>query len=660
MQRFRKRHFHTQSPEAAGGRVTANPAAPGQLLETFTAGLSRISPRLLIWVVQLAIFAFSGYVAFLLRFDFSVPRYAMKWLGCAVPLWILAKCLAFRYHELDRGWWRHTSVADVMRSGMANLAGSAMGAALILAFAPAGFPRSVYLLDLLVCIHASLGIRLFVRMVGDVSTAAGSASPANRVLIYGAGSAGIKLLRELRTNSRLNYEVCGFLDDHQPKVGMSVDGMRVLGSGDRLAALIAKHGVAEVLIAIPSADGRQMARILELCRAAGVRCKTVPGLAEIISGSAPPVRDVAVEDLLGRSVVQLDIDDIREKLEGEVVMITGAAGSIGSELCRQVARANPRAIVAFEAGETPLFHIAQEMRERFPDTRFHAEIGNIQNRRRLAEVFAAYGPSVVYHAAAYKHVPLMESNIFEAVENNVLGTFTLATTAAEYGVGTFVMISSDKAVSPTNVMGVTKRVAELLIRSLQNRGTQFVSVRFGNVLGSQGSVVPHFKKQIAAGGPVTVTHPDMCRYFMTIPEAVQLVLQASTMGRGGEIFVLDMGQPVKIVDLARNLIQLSGLRPDIDIQIRFTGIRPGEKLYEELNTLEEQTLPTCHEKIKVFAGNGIPERMTSRVSALREYCEMRDRRRLILELKDIVPEYSPSAEALPELVVGLGKRLRAA
>jgi FlaA1/EpsC-like NDP-sugar epimerase len=275
-------------------------------------------------------------------------------------------------------------------------------------------------------------------------------------------------------------------------------------------------------------------------------------------------------------------------------------------------------------------------------------LADCKEPHRMLEVMQRFKPDIVFHAAAYKHVPLMETNMFEAVENNVLGTFTLAVTAADYGVETFVMISSDKAVRPTNVMGVTKRVAELLIRSLQNRGTRFVSVRFGNVLGSQGSVVPSFKKQIAAGGPVTVTHPEMRRYFMTIPEAVQLVLQASTMGNGGEIFVLDMGQPVKIVDLATNLILLSGLRPDTDIKIEFTGIRPGEKLYEELSTYEEHTLPTCHEKIKIFAGNGIAERMASRINALRELCDTRDRRGLILELQDIVPEYTPSAEVLTE------------
>jgi FlaA1/EpsC-like NDP-sugar epimerase len=376
----------------------------------------------------------------------------------------------------------------------------------------------------------------------------------------------------------------------------------------------------------------------------------VPGLGDIVAGMtlAAQVREVAVEDLLGRTPIRLQVTAIRERIEGRVVLITGAAGSIGSELCRQAAGFGPGAIVAFDAAETALFHLEEEMRERFPGVRFHAEVGNIQNRNRLEELFRDYEPSIVYHAAAYKHVPLMESHIVEAIENNVFGTLNVASVAAAHGAADFVMISSDKAVHPTNVMGVSKRLAELVVRSLQGHGTRFVSVRFGNVLGSQGSVLPRFKKQIAAGGPVTVTHPDMCRYFMMISEAVQLVLQASTMGKGGEIFVLEMGQPIKIVDLARNLIRLSGLRPDIDIGIEFTGIRPGEKLYEELNTLEENTLATYHEKIKIFAGNGLPGHMPSRLHALRDLCQARDSGRLLLALKELVPEYQPSDHVLGE------------
>ena len=648
MQRFVGRCFRPGAPRVVGG-LKVNAVRPKRLVQTISiASLHPISVRSLSWAAQLAVFVLSGFIAFFLRFDFRMPSYAWKWLAFAIPLWLLSKSLAFCCFDLDRVSWRHISVNDVLRSGFANLSGSIFAAALILWLAPAGFPRSIYLLDLLVCMHASLAIRLLVRVLTEAAPADRGGSPAHRIFVYGAGSAGVTLLRELRNNASLHYQVCGFIDDHQPKTGMRVHNVPVLGRGEDLARLAARHSVSEVLIAIPSASGRQMSRILEICRSAGVRSKTVPGLGELLNGSATlaHVRDVAVEDLLERSAIQLDMDEIRGSLEGQVVLITGAAGSIGSELCRQVARVKPAAIVAFDAGETPLFHIAAEMRELFPGVPFHAEIGSIQNRRRVAEIFATHAPSVVYHAAAYKHVPLMEGNIFEAVENNVLGTFTLASAAAEYGAGTFVMISSDKAVHPTNVMGATKRIAELVIRSLQARGTKFVSVRFGNVLGSQGSVVPLFKKQIAAGGPVTVTHPDMRRFFMTIPEAVQLVLQASTMGRGGEIFVLDMGEPVKIVELARKLILLSGLTPGSDIEIQFTGTRPGEKLYEELSTYEEHTLPTRHEKIKIFAGSGMPERMAGRIAALRELCEVRDARRLIHLLKDIVPEYTPSAEVL--------------
>ena len=339
---------------------------------------------------------------------------------------------------------------------------------------------------------------------------------------------------------------------------------------------------------------------------------------------------------------------IRGTLQGKVVLVTGAAGSIGSELCRQIARFHPAGIVGFEIAESPLFEIDREMRQAFPEMPFYPEIGSIQNRARLDEVLRQYSPSVVYHAAAYKHVPMMEAHVFEAIENNVFGTYNVAVAAAEHGVEDFVMISSDKAVRPTNIMGATKRVAELLLLALQNGRTKYVAVRFGNVLGSNGSVIPIFKKQIAAGGPVTVTHPDMRRFFMTIPEACQLVLQAAAIGEGGQICVLDMGEPVKIVDLARNLILLSGLRPDEDIKIEFTGMRPGEKLYEELNTMLEDTAPTAHEKIRIFIGNGMPEGddVTAWLDCLREICEARDAGRLVVALKEIVLDYSPSANLL--------------
>jgi len=396
-----------------------------------------------------------------------------------------------------------------------------------------------------------------------------------------------------------------------------------------------------------------MTRILEMCHAAEVECKTVPGLDEIIEGQGlvGQIREVAVEDLLGRTPVRLEEQLIRRSIAGRMVMVTGAAGSIGSELCRQIARFRPAGIVGFEIAESPLFEIDQEMRKSFPKVQFHPEIGNVQNRRRLDEVMSQYRPAVVYHAAAYKHVPLMETHVFEAVENNVLGTFNLAQASLDHGVEDFVMISSDKAVRPTNVMGATKRLAELLLLGLQNGGTQFITVRFGNVLGSNGSVIPIFKKQILAGGPVTVTHPEMRRFFMTIPEACQLVLQASAIGKGGQICVLDMGQPVRIVDLARNLILLSGLKPDEDIKIEFTGMRPGEKLFEELSTLIEDTVPTDHEKVRIFMGNGVPdEDVHTWIASLQRICDEREMSRLLVALKELVLDYNPSTHLLRRIL----------
>jgi FlaA1/EpsC-like NDP-sugar epimerase len=408
-----------------------------------------------------------------------------------------------------------------------------------------------------------------------------------------------------------------------------------------------------VLIALPSATGREMTAILKHCQEAGVAYKTVPSFAEILeTGSlASGIRDVNVEDLLGRNPVYLDESGIRGKIENKVVAVTGAAGSIGSELCRQIARFQPAAIVAYDCAETALFYIDREMSESFPGLKFRPEIGDIRNLQRLNEVFAKYRPSILYHAAAYKHVPMMEAHVFEAVENNVIGTWNVAIAAAENGVADFVMISSDKAVRPTSVMGVTKRVAELLIHALQNGRTKYVSVRFGNVLGSNGSVIPLFKQQIAARKPVTVTHPDMRRYFMTIPEAAQLVIQASTMGNGGEIFVLDMGQPVRILDLANNLILLSGLRPGEDVKIVFTGIRPGEKLYEELAHLDEEMQPTFHQKIKNFAAHSLPAHgALERIEKLRSLCTERKLSDIVLELKDLVIDYNPSAHLLRQMM----------
>jgi FlaA1/EpsC-like NDP-sugar epimerase len=616
------------------------------------------------WVVlgtELVIFFASGLFAFLLRFDFNIPQQFVPYLHAGLVIWPISKFIVFASLGLDRGWWRYVSIHDLVLLAGGNLIGSLLAAGSLLWLAP-GFPRSVYLLDLIVCFLLTGCARLAARVLADRSKRRQAPADAQAAVIYGAGDAGVSLLRELRQNLTLPYRVLGFIDDDPRKVARTIQGVKVLGNGRALASIARRRSVKTVLIAIPSSTGLEMTRILQHCSEARVSYKTVPGLGEVMSknGLATQIRDVAVEDLLGRSPVHLEQDTIRAKIEGKMVLVTGAAGSIGSELCRQIARFGPQAIVGYELAETPLFDLEQEMRSSFPELLFHPEIGSIQDRKRLAEVFWRHAPSIVFHAAAYKHVPMMEAHILQAVENNVLGTWEVALAAADYHATDFVMISSDKAVHPTSIMGATKRVAELVINSLQNGETKYVSVRFGNVLGSNGSVVPIFRKQITAGGPLTVTHPEMRRYFMTIPEAAQLVIQASTMGKGGEIFVLDMGEPVRIVDLARRMVLLSGLRPDEDIKIVFSGVRPGEKLYEELSAHEESTLPTYHPKIKIFGGNGAPvEEMAARLSRLREALVARDRAGLLLALKDIVPTYNPSTQVLRQMLVDGKKAVRA-
>jgi len=607
----------------------------------------------IVWSVQVGVFVLSGVIAFLLRFDLSLPPAYLHYLVYALPVWIVVKSVMFQASNLNRRGLRYVAIADVYRIVIANCAGSLLSWVIIVGIAPAGFPRSIFLSDLILSLLGTAGLRVVVRMVAEAIHGGQGNGQEKRTLIYGAGDAGITLLREIRNNPKLAYHVCGFLDDGLDKQGLLISGIEVFGGGDEVKSLVTKHNIAIILIAMPSATGVEMTRILELCHAAGVESKTVPGLGEVVEecGLVGQIREVAVEDLLGRNPVRLEVSQIRDVLEGKVVLVTGAAGSIGSELCRQIARFHPAGIVGFEIAESPLFEIDREMKQRFPQVPFYPEIGNVQNRARLDNVLYQYRPTIVYHAAAYKHVPLMETHVFEAVENNVFGTYNLAISAMKYGVEDFVLISSDKAVRPTNIMGTTKRIAEMILLALQNGRTRYVAVRFGNVLGSNGSVIPIFKKQIAAGGPVTVTHPEMRRFFMTIPEACQLVLQASAVATGGQICVLDMGQPVKIVDLARNLILLSGLKPDEDIRIEFTGMRPGEKLYEELSTLLENTIPTEHKKVRIFVGNGVPEGNIHRwLDELRDLCAARDTGRLMIALKEVVLDYSPSAELLRRVV----------
>jgi FlaA1/EpsC-like NDP-sugar epimerase len=606
-----------------------------------------------IWCAQNTVFVFSGVAAFLLRFDLRLPTSYTPDLVYAIPIWLCTKVVVFRVAKLDRGWWQYVSAGDIAALFAANCISSALGCIFILLLAPAGFPRSLYPLELMICFLGTAGIRLLVKVMAESAPNKHCAEREKNTLIYGAGNAGVSLVREIQRSPQLPYQIVGFLDDFGPKSGSQIMGIPVLGAGDDAAGVARRFDIDMILIAIPSATGAQMTHILERCRAAGVQYKTIPGLAEMIAGHGlvGQIREVAVEDLLGRRPVKLDDEEIHRKLSGKLILVTGAAGSIGSELCRQIARFEPAAIVGLDIAESPLFEIDGEMKRSYPRVPFHPEIGSIRNRQRLNELLRGYSPSIIFHAAAYKHVPMMEEQMFEAIENNVIGTYNLAMAANTHGVSDFILISSDKAVRPTNIMGATKRVAELLLLALQNEHTRYIAVRFGNVLGSNGSVIPTFKRQIAAGGPVTVTHPEMQRYFMTIREASQLVLQASSMGRGGEVFVLDMGTPVKIVDLARNLILLSGLQPGKDIKIEFTGIRPGEKLFEELSSADEDVVPTRREKIRIFCGNGMPlAGMESYIEELRRICENRSVSDLVLTLKDLIPEYNPSKQLIVRIV----------
>ena len=598
--------------------------------------------------------AFAVLVAALLRFDFFIPSHEFFIVTLGIPLALLVKLPVFMVAGFDRSGWRYVGTTDLVRIFAANLFATVLFLGSALLFIGRKFPLSVYAIDLVLCFLLTAGVRFMYRLYHEARRQRAAGVATKTVLIYGAGDSAATLIREVRSTPELGYKPVGMLDDDPNKAHYSLFGVRVLGRG-RDAALITQRLAArgieidEIVIAMPSASGKQMAAALSHCRAAGLQCKTIPGMREILNGQFlnSQIREVSVQDLLGRQQVQLDRGLISAALQGKNVMVTGAAGSIGSELVRQVARYKPKRLVAFERAESDLFRLGLEMKELAPDCEFIPRIGDIRQYSTVDETIRRYEIQSVFHAAAYKHVPMMEEHILEAVENNIFGTKNLVEASRANRVESFLMISSDKAVRPTNIMGTTKRVAELIVSSMpppeEVGGTKFVSVRFGNVLGSNGSVVPIFKDQIAKGGPVMVTHPEMTRYFMTIPESVELVLQASTMGQGSEIFVLDMGEPVRIVDLARNMIRLSGKEPDVDIKIEYSGLRPGEKLYEELSLDGEDMQPTFHPKIRIFRDGQLqPEQVVIDLGRLEKDLVRRDEVAVVRQLTKMVPEYKPT------------------
>ena len=619
---------------------------------------------LAILLVHALLFAFAFFCSFCLYYNFG--RFS-TWLEPfylpLLPIVVLIRMVVFGWMKLYRGSWRYVGMRDFWAVFKATWYSTFAFVAVffLMEWAPRWlypeakglierlsgdnqFPQSVFLLDMGMTIAAICGSRILVRLYFEEVRPVYSGG-RRRCLIVGAGDTGEALLREILRMPVDRYQIMGFLDEDTARQGSMIHGVPVLGQPEDVRRLCQKHEVEELLIAMPEMPQKRLRQMVEQVQGINVRFRTIPAMEAVIEGrvTVSQIRDVDIKDLLGREQVELDEARIREYLHGQRVLVTGAGGSIGSEICRQVLRYRPAKLVLVEQAENNLFEIDRELAGLTPDIARAGYIADICDAARVDHILRTEQPAVVFHAAAHKHVPMMEHNVGEAIKNNVLGTKIVADAAKRHGVRRFVMISTDKAVNPTSVMGCTKRVAEMYIQQLRgDSATQFMTVRFGNVLGSSGSVVPIFAKQIAAGGPVTITDPAMTRFFMTIPEATQLVLQAGLMGEDGDIFVLDMGEPVKITDLAREMITLSGLRPGEDIEIKVTGVRPGEKLYEELSVKGEDMRPTQHEKIYVWRNRKEDWPRVCRLMAdLVAAADALPPNELKQRLCAIVPEYSP-------------------
>jgi FlaA1/EpsC-like NDP-sugar epimerase len=619
----------------------------------------------LILAIDACLIILAYLLAYLLRFEGQISVEVWGNFITTLPYILLFKIFVFIFFGLYSGMWRYTSLVDLFNVLKATLISSMfIILAILFIYRFQGFQRSVFVIDGCLTFMFVGGLRVAIRILrsekegGLRSLLQFNPSPQRkgtrakkRLLIIGAGDAGEKMLREIRDNPRLHYEVVGFLDDDPKKQSLRIHGVKVLGPIPQIHQLAYNNEMDEILVALPSASTNQMRRIIQVCETTGLKCKTTPGIGELIDGkvSFKTIRDVSFEDLLGRDPVYLDTESIGHYLTDKIILVTGAGGSIGSELCRQVTSFNPKNLILLDKTENSLFNIEMEFRHRFPEVPITAVLGDVHNKGFLERFFTTLKPQVVFHAAAFKHVPIVELNPWEGVFNNIIGTKNIVEASHQSGVERFVMISTDKAVRPVSVMGATKRVAEMITscyaehHNTKPDGSKIVSVRFGNVIGSEGSVIHLFKKQIERFGPVTVTHPEITRYFMTIPEACKLILQAGAFGEGGEIFVLDMGTPIKIVDMARDLIRLSGFKPDVDIKIKYIGLRPGEKLYEELITEDEGIVRSSHEKIFVLKGrnNNDLKWLNQKIEELVKLALDQDGLGIKSKLKEIVPEYEP-------------------
>jgi len=623
----------------------------------------RISRNLyIILAIDVILLLFSFYVAHLIRFDFVIPEWAMEKFFNMLPYILVAKIFSFYFFDLYKGMWRYTSLNDLLNVVKASTIAELIVIVIVLYVNRfEDISRSVFIIDWCLTLIFIAALRVMTRIAFEQFTENVSIQDLKEVIlnifkiqpkhgkgviIIGAGDCGEKICREIREDASLNYHVDGFLDDDLSKIGRKIHGISVLDKIDGLSHAVKLTEAIEAIIAIPSLKVEKMRQIVNICREADIIFKTVPSMGELINGKVTinSIRAVEYRDLLGREPVDLEKEKIGRYLGKKKVIVTGGGGSIGRELCKQICKFNPEKIILFERAETPLYEIDLELRKDFPHIEILPILGDIQNKDEIESVFKKYAPDILFHAAAYKHVPMLELHPCKALGNNIIGTKNLVDIALQFQCEKFVLISTDKAVNPANVMGASKRIAEMILQRTslkKDLKTSFITVRFGNVIGSAGSVIPLFKQQIKQGGPVTVTHPDINRYFMLIPEACQLILQAGAMGKGGEIYVLDMGKPVNISDMAKDLIRFSGFEPDGDIEIKYIGLRPGEKLYEELITGDEIVVPTNHAKIMVLnSENSNFEKLNTFLNELKQFTsKQQDKEEIKRMLKKIVPEY---------------------
>ncbi|QUH19072.1 nucleoside-diphosphate sugar epimerase/dehydratase [Alkaliphilus sp. B6464] len=607
--------------------------------------LSIVHRKLILLLTDIILINISGLTALLLRFDFSIPS---EFLQTYLEYWILTTfimIITFYGFNLYQSVWRYASLDELVYVVFSSVVGSAALFFMYNFILNIKFPRSFYVLFMILSISLVGGIRFTYRAMRRIKLALFKDDlDRKRVLIIGGGKAGSIMIKEMYNNPQIHKYPVAVIDDDPQKYKRKIHGVPILGTRADINRIVEEKKIDEILIAMPAISKAQIKEIVSICSKTKCNLKTLPGVYELIDGRVDikKIRDIQIEDLLGRDPIKVDLKEISGYLTNEVVLVTGGGGSIGSELCRQIAGFSPKKLIIFDIYENSAYEIQQELiRKHGNSLNLEVIIGSVRDKNRLEQIFKNYKPQVVFHAAAHKHVPLMESSPMEAIKNNVFGTMNVAECADKYSANRFVLISTDKAVNPTNIMGATKRIAEMIVQAIDKKSkTEFVAVRFGNVLGSNGSVIPLFRKQILEGGPVTVTDPEIIRYFMTIPEAVQLVIQAGAMAEGGEIFVLDMGDPVKIADLARDLIKLSGFEPDVDIKIEYTGLRPGEKLYEELLMAEEGLIETKHEKI--FIGKPVSndiEQLRKDIEMLKAILFKEDMELIDVVVKKLVPGY---------------------